>query len=156
MLIHCPEPSRSRESRVAIISIWRFPEIRVPPVHFGLGFSIYKPAAGVPIFRKPGYSQYIPKLLSFSHSPQDGHPCAIKSVDLEKTDPEVARRVATLGVWKLRDWRTTWFSIINHMAVSIIGVPLKWMFIRETPIKMDDLGVPPFVETSIYFGVPPF
>ena len=32
-----------------------------------------------------------------------------------------------------------------------IGIPPKWMvFIMENPIKMDDLGVPLFSETSTY------
>ena len=35
------------------------------------------------------------------------------------------------------------------MGVSInVGTP-KWMVCRENPIQMDDLGVPPFLETSI-------
>lgn len=29
------------------------------------------------------------------------------------------------------------------------GYPLKWMVCREHPIKMDHVGVPPFVETPI-------
>ena len=29
------------------------------------------------------------------------------------------------------------------------GTP-KWMVYMENPLKMDDLGVPPFKETSIY------
>ena len=38
---------------------------------------------------------------------------------------------------------------ILYMGVSINGGTPKWMIIRENPIKMDDLGVPPFQETSI-------
>ena len=36
-----------------------------------------------------------------------------------------------------------------------IGIPQKWMVkIMENPIKMDDLGVPLFLETPIYTNIP--
>ena len=38
----------------------------------------------------------------------------------------------------------------THMGVSKTSGTPKWMVYNGTPIKMDDLGVPPFSETPIY------
>ena len=40
-------------------------------------------------------------------------------------------------------------SRTGNLGASINGGTPKLMFYRENPIKMDDLGVPPFMETSI-------
>ena len=38
----------------------------------------------------------------------------------------------------------------TNLGVSInVKSPIAGWFVRETPIKSDDLGVPPFQETSI-------
>ena len=39
----------------------------------------------------------------------------------------------------------------KHMVASINGDPQNGWFIRGHPIEKDDLGVPPFQETPIWF-----
>ena len=40
---------------------------------------------------------------------------------------------------------------LRYGCFQNIGVPQNGGFIVENPIKMDDLGVPPFKETSICY-----
>ena len=42
------------------------------------------------------------------------------------------------------------YNLFFHMGGSINGGTPKWFVCKGKPIKMDDLGVPLFQETSIY------
>ena len=42
-----------------------------------------------------------------------------------------------------------WYILIEIWWFPKIGVPQNGWFIMENPIKMDDLGVPLFLETPI-------
>ena len=50
-------------------------------------------------------------------------------------------------------WWTRVFARDDRWVFPKIGVPPKWMvYFMENPIKMDDLGVPLFLETPIYIA----
>jgi len=56
------------------------------------------------------------------------------------------------GVFRVEEFFQESFSKHHHLEVYMgvsknKGTP-KWMVYKETPIKMDDLGVPLFSETS--------
>ena len=58
----------------------------------------------------------------------------------------------TEGAHQLKWEQTLVFLGYSHIWVfPKIVVPQKGWFIMENPIKMDDLGAPPFKETSIYY-----
>ena len=63
----------------------------------------------------------------------------------------VSSNVAFLKVWFFMKvhWLVCSYTY-KYMGVSKIGVPQNGRCIMENPIKMDDLGVPLFSETSIY------
>ena len=59
-----------------------------------------------------------------------------------------------------QSWRIAWRIarlIMTDLGVSKNSGTPKWMVFMENPIKMDDLGIPLFSETSISFlGGKPF
>ena len=65
------------------------------------------------------------------------------------------------GKFRLCFFRETWGCCVTyisnmylynnkHMGVSINGGTPKWLVNKGTPSKIDDLGVPPFMETPIW------
>ena len=58
------------------------------------------------------------------------------------------------GPWKVGGPNVSSFESDVRKSINIMGVSKnrgtpKWMVYKENPIKMDDLGVPPFLETPI-------
>ena len=80
--------------------------------------------------------------------------CSARSAKTQGGEARVLCRAACIGSrpTRGREWQNTVMSLMGlDMGVSKIGVPQNGWFIKEIPMKLDDLGVSLFLETSIYF-----
>ena len=69
----------------------------------------------------------------------------VQSHHADSASTGVAHKKVCLCVW-LPVWQCK-MRVYDDMEVSINGDTPKWMVYKGNPIKMDDLGVPPFMET---------
>ena len=100
----------------------------------------------------------IPNIATFDHGTSE----ETTSVDLSEGDAgiTVGRAAEGPASWLIRhpaamakrEMATWWFMVRNnYLGVSKNRGSPKWMVkIMENPIKMDDLGVPLFLETPIW------
>ena len=68
---------------------------------------------------------------------------------------QIVMFLMAIASWRLPALSYIWLDIdsnSSHIGVSIVmGVPQnRWCLLMENPRTMDDFGVPPFQETSIF------
>ena len=61
-----------------------------------------------------------------------------------------------IPVWykAIHEWLIFMGKLVGKWVFPKIGVPENGWFVMKNPIKMDDLGVPLFLETAKYTKVP--
>ncbi len=85
---------------------------------------------------------------------EDGHRYDLMWLLVDRWAPRFVFSEKPKGRLETTGTGTVWYLLTIWVFPKIGGKPPKWMdYNGSNPIKMDDLGVPLFLETSIFLGI---